>query len=100
MDGIGPCTAPALLWLLKDREFTNSDQAVAFSGLDVAVRQSGRFEGRRKLTKRGPTFIRRLLYCAASSLRRIHEFAALFHRHHAKGLRAKGATIAVARKLL
>src|SRR5205814_7548141 len=97
IDGFGPCVAPAMVWLLSDKSFEDSDQAVAFTGMDVAVRQSGRFEGKRKLTKRGPAFIRRLLYCGASSLRRISDFAPLFAKHQAKGLRPKGATVVVAR---
>jgi len=100
MDGVGECLAPALVWLFTDKSFENDDQPVAFTGMDVAVRQSGKFEGKRKLTKRGPAFIRRLLYCASNSLRRNAEFADLFAKHHAKGLRTKGVNVAVGRKIL
>ncbi len=50
MDGVGPATAAALVWLLGSRRFATPDRAVAFAGLDVRVRESGR-EG---TAKRGP----------------------------------------------
>ena len=50
--------------------FSNVDPFIAFVGLDVRVRQSGRWQGRRKLTKSGDGEIRRLLFNAAMQARR------------------------------
>lgn len=40
-------------------------QWIAYAGMDVSVRQSGQWQGRCKLTKRGNPYIRKRLYCAA-----------------------------------
>ncbi|HSI72938.1 MAG TPA: transposase [Fimbriimonas sp.] len=100
MDGVGPQLAPALVWLFEAFDFQDPDEVVAFVGLDVRVRESGRYIGQRKLTKRGPAFIRRLLHCAANSQRRIKGFENLFARHHQKGLKTKGVNVILGRKLL
>lgn len=100
MDGVGVQLTPALIWLLRSHEFETADQVVAFVGLDVRVRESGKYVGQRKLTKRGPAFIRRLLYCAANSMRRIKDFHDLFQRHHARGKRASAVNMILGRKLL
>jgi transposase len=47
------------------RRFARSDQAVAYAGLDVTVRQSGKWRGQRKVSKRGSGAVRRILYMAA-----------------------------------
>jgi len=49
--------------------FASRDTFIAFLGLDVRRRESGYFKGKRKLTKRGPVELRRLLYCAAKPAR-------------------------------
>jgi transposase len=100
MNGVGPATAPALVWLFRAHSFETSDQVVAFVGMDVRVKESGKFVGKRKLTKRGPAFIRRLAYLVANSLRRTKDFQPLFKRHHDKGLRTNAVNMIVARKLL
>ena len=100
MDGVGTATAPALIWLFQCFDFSDSDQAVAFVGMDVRVRESGKYIGQRKLTKRGPAFIRRLLYNCAQSLRKIPDFKKLFADIFARGIKTKGANMIVGRKLL
>lgn len=100
IDGVGPATAPALVWLFRAFAFERSDQVVAFVGLDVRVRDSGASAGRRKLSKRGPSMIRRLGYLVANSLRCCHSFKPLFKRHHDKGLRTSAVNMIVARKIL
>jgi len=40
-------------------------QWVAYAGLDVSVKQSGKWNGRGKLTKRGNPYLRKRLFCAA-----------------------------------
>jgi len=100
MDGVGPVIAPALVWLFRAFSFENSDQAVAFAGIDVRVRESGKFVGMRKLTKRGSPLLRKLLHCSASSLRKIEHFKPLFAKHHARGRGVTAVNIIVGRKLL
>lgn len=100
VDGVGPATAAALVWMLGSRDFASADKAVAFAGLDVRVSQSGTFRGKGRLTKRGPGMLRRLLFLAARSLCRSEPWKPVFERHRAKGLSHTAASVAVARKLL
>lgn len=45
--------------------FERADQVVAYAGLDIEVRQSGKWRGEAKLSKRGSGRLRRLLYMTA-----------------------------------
>jgi transposase len=99
--GIGPVTAAAVVARLRDKPFPNADAFVAYIGLDIRVRQSGRRQGQRALTKQGDAELRRLLYlCAQATLRSADSpFKAQFERERAKGLSKTAALCAVARKL-
>lgn len=99
--GIGPVTAAALASRLAFRTFPGPDQFVAYIGLDVSVRESGKHKGKRKLTKQGDAELRRLLYCCAQSNLRIKDspFRAEYERAIAKGLPTTAALNVVARKL-
>jgi transposase len=100
IDGVGPLSAAALTWLFESHDFTSSDQAVAFVGLDVSVRQSGKYVGKSKLTKRGPAFVRAFLHNGANSLRRLDELKPLFEHHAKKGLATTAVNNLIARKLV
>jgi transposase len=99
--GIGPVTAAAVVSRLRDKTFPDADAFVAYLGLDVRVRQSGRRQGKQALSKQGDAELRRLLFlCAQANLRTAHSpFKAQFERERAKGLSTTAATCAVARKL-
>lgn len=99
--GIGPVTASTLASRLTSRHFAHSDQFVAYCGLDVAIRQSGRKHGQLGLTKQGDGELRRLLYLAAQASLRAKDspFAAQYERERAKGLSSTAALCAIARKL-
>ena len=45
--------------------FARMDQVVAYVGLDLEVKQSGKYVGQTKLSKRGSGRVRRILYLAA-----------------------------------
>lgn len=100
IDGVGPMGAAALVWLFEAHDFASSDQAVAFVGMDVSVRESGKWMGKVKLTKRGPAFVRSFLHNGANSLRKLEELKPLFQHHEAKGLPKTAVNIVVARKIL
>ena len=97
--GIGPLTALALTTLYHRGHFENADQFVAFLGLDVRVRDSGRYRGRRKLTKRGDLEARRLLHNAAMAAARNPLFKARYEALLARGLSTTAAYVVIARKL-
>jgi transposase len=82
--------------------FARSDQVVAYAGLDITVRQSGKWRGQRKLSKRGSGLLRRTLYLAAmASLRRKHSaFKEYYAGLVARGLSGQKALVAVMRKML
>lgn len=99
IEGIGPLSAAALTTVFHRAPFANSDAFVAFLGLDVRVRDSGRWRGRRKLTKKGDPELRRLLYLAAMRASRSDSWKATYQRYRHRGLAPTQAFVALARKL-
>lgn len=97
--GIGPGNASALVAAYHRGCFAGSDAFVAYLGLDVRIRESGRFKGKRKLTKQGEPEVRRLLFCASHPARHYHRFAAYYQRQLDKGLCKIAARVTLARKL-
>lgn len=97
--GIGPLNAAALVTIYHRGVFSSADAFVAYIGFDVRLRESGRFKGKRKITKRGPAEVRRLLYCAAKPSRCHEPFAEYHQRQLDKGLSKTAANCILARKL-
>ena len=99
--GIGPVIAATLASRLTARCFWHSDQFVAYCGLDVRVRQSGKKNGQLGLSKQGEAELRRLLYLAAQASLRAKDspFKAQYERERQKGLSSTAALCAVARKI-
>jgi transposase len=99
--GIGPVTAAAVVARLAAKPFAHSDQFVAYVGLDVRVRESGRLKGRRRLSKQGDAELRRLLYLAAQANLRCKDSPFKDHLADelARGLSKTAALCVVARKL-
>jgi transposase len=98
--GFGELTTAYILALLASATFARSDSFVAFIGLDVKVKQSGKRQGRMCLTKRGDPEARRLLYLAAhAAARQTGPFQDIYHRCLANGHTKKEAAVCVARKL-
>jgi transposase len=74
---------------------------IAFAGLDPSVRQSGKFVGQSKISKRGNRHLRRVLYLMASSVVKCNSF----FRHYfiskkKKGVSPQKALFAVVHKLI
>ncbi|MGB5338460.1 MAG: transposase [Gammaproteobacteria bacterium] len=97
--GIGPLNAAALVAAYHRGAFANSDAFIAFIGMDVRLRESGHYRGKRKLTKRGEAELRRLLYCAAQPARCYQPFEDFYQRQLEKGLPKIAAKVILARKL-
>lgn len=99
--GIGPVTSVAIAARLSAKSFSHPDQFVAYVGLDVTVRESGKRKGQLGLTHQGDAELRRLLYLAAQSNRRCKTspFKDQYERERAKGLSSTAALCAVARKI-
>ena len=96
----GPKTVAVLRAELGDvARFGGSDQAVAYAGLDVTVRQSGKWRGQRKVSKRGSGAVRRALYMAAvhSLTQEDSAFRAYYQHLVERGLPKMSAVMAKAR---
>ena len=97
--GIGPLSAAALVATYHRGTFSSADAFVAYMGLDLRVRESGRYRGQRKLSKRGDPELRRLLFNAARAGARTAQWRDYYQRLRARGLCATAATVALSRKL-
>jgi transposase len=99
----GPKTVAVLRAELGDvARFARSDQAVAYVGLDIRVRESGKWRGQRKVSKRGSGRVRRALYLAAVHSLTLPDsaFAAYYHHLVGQGVTKMSALMAVMRKML
>lgn len=96
---IGPLNAVALVAMYHRGEFRKSDAFVAYLGLDVRVKDSGKYKGQRKLTKRGNAEVRRLLFNAARSGSRTAKWKPYYQSLKERGLSPTAATVALSRKL-
>jgi len=99
--GIGPVVATAVLSCLSTHHFARADQFVAYCGLDINIRQSGRKRGQMGLTKQGSAELRRLFFLAASAslIAKDSPFKAQYERELAKGMSRTAAICAIARKM-
>ena len=98
--GIGLISALGLLAAYHRHRFSSADAFVAYLGLDVRVRDSGTFRGRRKLTKRGDPELRRLLYNAAMAACRQPHWKTYYQSLRDRGLSGTAALVALSRKLV
>ncbi|MFS8541641.1 MAG: IS110 family transposase, partial [Tissierellales bacterium] len=100
--GIGDVLGAIIIGEIGDIcRFEKASQLVAYAGLDVAVRQSGDFEGTKtKISKRGSPYLRRAIWLAATVAAFKDPALSLYYQ----SLRARGkhhltAIGAVARKM-
>lgn len=97
--GIGPLVSISLANLLQRVPFRNADAFVAFLGYDTRPEDSGQKRGRRRLSKRGPAELRRLLFNAAMSANRCQPWQPLYQHYRDKGLSSTAALCIIARKI-
>ena len=98
--GIGLLSGAALLGLFRRLATRGADAVIAFLGLDPRPLDSGQRIGLRRLSKRGPSEWRRLLFNAAMSACRTCAWKAIYERECAKGLPRVAALNVLARKLV
>jgi transposase len=103
MPELGPKTVAVLRAELGEvKRFTRTDQAVAYAGMDIEIKESGKWKGKAKLSKRGSGLLRQMLYLAA--IRSIHQegsaFGAYYHHLVKRGLKKMSAVMAVMRKMV
>ena len=97
--GIGPQNAAALVATYHRGTFRKSDSFIAFIGLDVRVRESGYFKGKRKLTKQGNPEIRRLLFNAARAGARTKKWNDYYLSMRTRGHSTTAAAVSLSRKI-
>lgn len=98
--GIGLLTGAALLNLFRRLPAVRADVVVAFTGLDPRPCDSGQKRGKRRLSKRGPSELRRLLFNAAMSAAKTKLWRPYYERERAKGLPTTAALVVIARRLV
>lgn len=99
IEGIGPVTSVALTSIYHRGRFRSSDAFIAYLGMDVRVRDSGKTKGKRKLTKQGDSEVRRLLYLAAMHAKRKTPWQAFYQRYIDRGFAPVQVLTILARKL-
>jgi transposase len=98
--GIGLLTGTALVNLFGRLPTARADALVAFTGLDPRPCDSGKKRGTRRLSKRGPSELRRLLFNAAMAAAKTRVWKPFYDRERAKGLPTTAALVCLARRLL
>lgn len=98
--GIGVLGAAMLTWIFSVGTFRSADALVAFVGLDVRVRESGKWKGMRKLTKRGDALLRKILFNGMNSLRNSKRWKQRFLELTARGFPSVACNVYVMRKTL
>jgi transposase len=97
--GVGPVIGTALVNTLERVPVKSADAFVAFTGLDPRPDDSGQHRGKRRLSKRGPGELRRLLFLAAMSAAKTKTWHPLYEHHRAKGLSGTAALVILARRI-
>ena len=77
----------------------SADAFIAFTGLDPRPDDSGHHVGRRRLSKRGPSELRRLLYIAAMAAVKTKLWKPIYEHYRAKGLSTTAALVVIARRI-
>ena len=99
IQGVGAVVSPALLSALERFAFPRADSFVAYTGLDPRPDDSGKRSGRRRLSKHGPSELRRLLYLAAMAAVNTPPWKPLYQHYLAQKLPRTAALVIIARKI-
>lgn len=104
MPAVGPATACLLVAMLGDpRDYSCARAYLKAAGLNLKERSSGRYQGQLKISKRGPSVVRKWLYLAALRLvsrqPRAARWLARYKAGQGPGRGGRGL-VAIMRKLL
>lgn len=98
--GIGVQISAQLASLFSRIPFANADAVVAFCGLDPRPRDSGTLRGKRRVSKRGPSLLRRQMWLAGFAATRSKAFGPIYQALRARGLPTTAAIMILGRRLL
>lgn len=99
INGVGSLVGAALVNTLERIPLKSADAFVAFAGLDPRAYDSGQHRGRRRISKRGPSELRRLLYLAAMAAKKTATWKPLFEHYRDKGLSGTEPIVILARRI-
>ncbi len=103
MPELGPKTVAVLRAELGEVDrFAHTNQAVAYAGMDIEIKESGQWKGKAKLSKRGSGLLRQILFLAALRSIRLEgsAFGAYYHHLLKRGVKKMSAIMAVMRKIV
>ena len=103
MPELGPKSVAVLRAELGEVDrFARTDQAVAYAGMDIKIKESGQWKGKAKLSKQGSGLLRQILFLAALRSIRLEgsAFGAYYHHLVERGLKKMSAIMAVMRKMV
>lgn len=88
--------------MFQGKTFSNRDKLVAFTGLDIMERKSGVWKGKEKLSKRGNSYLRKVLFQIAWGLMMHNDkFKEYYNKLYVQKKKHYTATlVAIARKFL
>ena len=100
--GVGPITVAGLIGEVGDfKKFNTISEMMKLAGLDLFEVSSGKHSGKRRISKRGRSLMRKLLYFAAINVVKSH---GIMHERYqemlARGMPKMKALVAISRKLL
>jgi len=95
----GVVVRSSVLNTLERVPLRSADAFIAFTGLDPRPDESGHHVGRRRLSKRGPAELRRLLYIAAMAAVKTKLWRPIYEHYRAKGLSTTAALVIIARRV-
>jgi transposase len=101
--GIGDKTAVNFLIEMGGdiNQYDDSGKIIAMAGLDPAVHQSGKHEGKGRITKRGNRHLRRIIWLMSTTVIQYCDvFRAYYLKRKKEGLHHKMAVLATAHKLI
>ena len=97
--GVGPLVGIGLTNPLERVPFRKADAFVAFIGFDPRANDSGHKAGRRRLSKRGPAELRRLLFNAAMSAIKTTVWKPIYEAYRTQGWSTTASLVIIARKI-
>ena len=99
--GIGPTTGATILSEIGDiNNFPSAEKLVAFAGLDPKLKESGTYQGRTPISKRGSKYLRAALWYAAMVACRVEPtFKKQYQARREKGKSHRYAVTSAANKL-
>ncbi|WP_017255504.1 IS110 family transposase [Pseudomonas tolaasii] len=99
IEGVGDLTATGLATAFMRGHFASGDAFIAFLGMDLKAKDSGKKNGTRRLSKKGDSELRRLAHNAAMAASRSPTWKPFYESYLARGLAKTEALVILARKL-